>query len=174
MYELYFDGGAVPNPGAGGGGAVLYKDNTETDAISVFIGENETNNTCEYTALIKGLELAIENSITDLKIKGDSQLVIKQMKCEYQVKAEHMKILHKKATELAEKLNNVEYIHIKREFNKRADELAREGINKKEPVESIPEVEDIKKSANDDTIINVPTIESINSLQHADTLNTLV
>ena len=74
MYELYFDGGTVPNPGVGGGGAVLYKDKIETHAISVFVGENETNNTCEYTGLIKGLELAIENNIKDLKIKGDSRI----------------------------------------------------------------------------------------------------
>ena len=153
MYELYFDGGAVPNPGVGGAGAVLYKDKTETHAISVFVGENETNNTCEYTGLIKGLELAIENKITDLKIKGDSQLVIKQMKGEYQVKAENLKTLHQKANELASKLNKIEYIHIKREFNKRADELATEGMNKKEIVELIPEVEDIENAPNDNTIM---------------------
>ena len=160
MYELYFDGGAVPNPGVGGAGAVLYKAKTETHAISVFVGENETNNTCEYTGLIKGLELAIENNITDLKIKGDSQLVIKQMKGEYQVKAENLKNLYNKANELASKLNNVEYIHIKREFNKRADELATEGMNKKETVELIPEVEDIENAPNDNTIFNIPTNET--------------
>ena len=160
MYELYFDGGAVPNPGIGGGGAVLYKDKIETHSISVFVGENETNNRCEYTGLIKGLELAIENNITDLKIKGDSQLVIKQMKGEYQVKAENLKTLHQKANDLANKLNNVEYIHIKREFNKRADELATEGKNKKETVELIPEIEDREKAPNDNTIFNIPTNET--------------
>lgn len=167
MYELYFDGGAVPNPGVGGGGAVLYKDKIETHAISVFVGENETNNTCEYTALIKGLELAIENNITDLKIKGDSQLVIKQMKGEYQVKAENLKTLHQKAKILLNKVQPYELIHVKREFNKRADELATKGINsKKETVELIPEIEDIEKAPNDDTIFIVPTIDSINSKQH--------
>ena len=38
-----------------------------------------------------------------------------------------MKNLNKVANELASKLNKIEYIHIKREFNKRADELARVG-----------------------------------------------
>ena len=164
MYELYFDGGSVPNPGVGGAGAVLYKDGTEAHSISVFVGENETNNTCEYTGLIKGLELAIENKIRDLKIKGDSQLVIKQVKGEYQVKAENMKTLHKKANELLNMITSYEFIHVKREFNKKADELATKGINNKETVELIPEVEDIEKSPNDDTILNVSTIESMNSL----------
>ena len=80
MYELYFDGGANPNPGRAGAGALVYKNNEEILCTSHFVGINQTNNEAEYTGLIKGFELALKNEIYDLTVKGDSQLVIKQMK----------------------------------------------------------------------------------------------
>ena len=128
MYELYFDGGANPNPGRAGAGAVVYKNNEEILCTSHFVGINQTNNEAEYTGLIKGFELALKNEIYDLNVKGDSQLVIKQMKGEYKVKAENLKILYLKAKELEGKFSNIIYLHVKRDFNKRADQLATTGM----------------------------------------------
>ena len=128
MYELYFDGGANPNPGRAGAGAVVYKNNEEILCTSHFVGINQTNNEAEYTGLIKGFELALKNEIYDLTVKGDSQLVIKQMKGEYKVKAENLKILYSKAKELEGKFSSIIYLHVKREFNKRADQLATIGM----------------------------------------------
>lgn len=128
MYELYFDGGANPNPGRAGAGAVVYKNNEEILCTSHFVGINQTNNEAEYTGLIKGFELALKNEIYDLTVKGDSQLVIKQMKGEYKVKAENLKILYLKAKELEGKFSNIIYLHVKRDFNKRADQLATTGM----------------------------------------------
>ena len=79
MYKLYFDGGADPNPGKAGAGAVIYEKNEEILSVSIYVGDHETNNVAEYTGLIAGLELALENNICDITVKGDSQLVIKQM-----------------------------------------------------------------------------------------------
>ena len=130
---MHFDGGADPNPGKAGAGAVIYKNGEEFKTVSVYVGEKETNNTAEYVGLIEGLKLAINSNIANLVVKGDSQLVIKQMKGEYKVKAENLKILQIKAKLLAEKFENIEFIHIKRELNKRADELATLGRDKDEP-----------------------------------------
>ena len=130
---MHFDGGAIPNPGKAGAGAVIYKNDKEFKTVSVYVGEKETNNTAEYTGLIEGLKLALDNNIKNLVVKGDSQLVIKQMRGEYKVKAENLKILQIKAKLLAEKFENIEFIHVKRELNKRADELATLGKNKAEP-----------------------------------------
>lgn len=124
---MHFDGGADPNPGKAGAGAVIYKNGEEFKSISVYVGEKETNNTAEYVGLIEGLKLAFSNDITNLVVKGDSQLVIKQMKGEYKVKAVNLKILQIKAKQVADKFENIEFIHIKRELNKKADELARLG-----------------------------------------------
>ena len=77
------------------------------------------------------------------------------MKGEYQVKAENLKILHQKANILLNKVEPYEFIHVKREFNKRADELATKGINsKKETVELIPEIEEAKYKTDYEELTN--------------------
>ena len=45
-----------------------------------------SNNAVEYTALIMGLELALESGIDILAVYGDSQLIIKQMNIESEVR----------------------------------------------------------------------------------------
>ena len=55
-----------------------------------------TNNVAEYKALIDGLEMAKENSITKINIQGDSQLIINQMTGVYKVKAENLIQLYEK------------------------------------------------------------------------------
>jgi len=130
MYKLYFDGGADPNPGKAGAGAVIYEKNEEILSVSIYVGDHETNNVAEYTGLIAGLELALENNICDITVKGDSQLVIKQMNEEYKVKSEKLKELYAKAKELTYKFAKIKFIHINRCYNKRADELATLGKTK--------------------------------------------
>ena len=66
--------------------------------------------------------------IANLIVKGDSQLIIKQMNNEYKVKHQSMKELYNKAKELEKYFNSVKYIHILREFNKVADELSNDAI----------------------------------------------
>ena len=44
-----------------------------------------TNNEAEYEALIAGLELAIKMGIQDIRILGDSQLLINQVKGDYKI-----------------------------------------------------------------------------------------
>jgi ribonuclease HI len=58
-YALYFDGCSKGNPGPSGIGAVIYKNNVEYWASCRYIGDNRTNNEAEYSALILGLEEAI-------------------------------------------------------------------------------------------------------------------
>ena len=51
------------------------------------VGIKQTNNYAEYMGLIIGLEEAVRLKIIKLIVKGDSLLVIKQMKGEYKVKS---------------------------------------------------------------------------------------
>ena len=131
MYELYFDGGANPNPGHGGCGAVIIENGIEIDASSFYLGNNTTNNIAEYNGLIIGLELALKHNIKNLIVKGDSQLVIKQMQKLYKVKAPHLMEYYNKANDLLIEFDNIEFIHVKRHLNTRADELASLAINNK-------------------------------------------
>ena len=86
-FNLFFDGCSKGNPGDSGAGAVIYQGNLELYSRTLFVGKNITNNVSEYTGLIIGLELALENGIKELAVNGDSLLVIKQMNGEYKVKA---------------------------------------------------------------------------------------
>ena len=124
MYELYFDGGANPNPGHGGCGAVIIENGIEIDASSCYLNNNTTNNVAEYNGLIIGLELALKHNIKNLIVKGDSQLVIKQMQKLYKVKAAHLIEYYDKANKLLMEFDTIEFIHVKRHLNARADELA--------------------------------------------------
>jgi RecQ family ATP-dependent DNA helicase len=126
-YYLYFDGASKGNPGISGSGAVIYKNKQEIWADSIYTDIN-TNNVAEYKGLIFGLENAINLKIKKIIVKGDSEIVIKQMKGEYKVSSPNLIYSNQIANELSKQFNNIEYKHIYREKNTRADKLANEGI----------------------------------------------
>lgn len=126
---LYFDGCSKGNPGRSGAGAVIYDESmTEIWSSAVFVGPHCTNNEAEYTGLLVGLRKAKEMGICCLIVRGDSQLIIRQMKGEYKVKSETLKPLHEEAVELAKSIGQVQYEHVYRELNKRADKLSNLGL----------------------------------------------
>jgi ribonuclease HI len=130
-YTLYFDGACKGNPGIAGAGAVIYDSNKkELWSSSIFVGINETNNTAEYNGLIMGLAQAVEMKINNLIVKGDSELIVKQMKEEYKVSAANLKYLYNNAKKLEKQITNICYKHIYREKNTVADRLANEGTMK--------------------------------------------
>ena len=122
-YSLYFDGCSKSNPGKSGIGYVIYKNGEEIWSECKYIGI-KTNNEAEYSALILGLETALQLDIKDITICGDSLLVINQLTNKYKVKSEKLFDLHDKAKELAKQFNYIEFIHVYRKDNKRADYLS--------------------------------------------------
>ena len=122
---LYFDGASKGNPGVAGAGAVIYDgDDIEVYSESVFVGLKETNNVAEYTGLLTGLKAALNLGKTRLHVKGDSDLIIKQMNGAYQVKSPKLIGLYKEAKKLTEQFEKITFVHVYRHLNKRADELA--------------------------------------------------
>lgn len=127
---LQTDGGARGNPGPSAVAAVFYNDDLEIlNSYSEFIG-NATNNTAEYKALILGIESALKNSYSNLDIRMDSELIVKQIKGEYKVKDENLKLLHAKARELLSKVEYYTISHVRREQNKEADRLVNVCLDK--------------------------------------------
>ncbi len=129
-YKLQFDGCSKSNPGIAGAGAVIYKFNEEISYKIKFVGNNETNNVAEYTGLIIGLKEAINLGIKEIDVEGDSMLIIKQMKGEYKVKSANLIKLYNEAKVLEKEFNIINFKHIYRENNKRADELSNMAISK--------------------------------------------
>ena len=128
-YTLYFDGCSKGNPGPSGAGAVIYDVlMKEIWSVAHFVGSNNTNNEAEYTGLLVGLRRAVEMGMTDLLVRGDSQLIIRQMKSEYKVKSASLRPMYLEAVELAKSIETIQYEHVYREFNKRADELSNLGL----------------------------------------------
>ncbi len=124
-YVLFFDGCSKGNPGFAGAGAVIYKDDEEIWSKSEYLGK-QTNNYAEYYGLIMGLKWAVDNGIKQLSVNGDSMLVIKQMCGVYSVKSPNLLELYKEAVELKSQFETIEFQHIYRNENERADELANE------------------------------------------------
>ena len=123
-FTLKFDGCSKGNPGRAGIGAVIYKNGLEYWASCKYIGDKKTNNESEYSALIFGLEAAIEKNINELSVYGDSLLVINQVNGIYKVKNENLFELFERATELKKQFSYIDFNHIYRKDNKRADELS--------------------------------------------------
>jgi ribonuclease HI len=130
-YTMFFDGCSKGNPGIAGAGAVLYKNGLEIWSKSLFVGEKETNNVAEYHGLILGLEEAVRQNIKRIEVKGDSELVIKQMKCLYKVKSPNMVNLYQKAKVLERNFDKITFFHVYRSENSRADELSNQSIMSK-------------------------------------------
>lgn len=122
-FTMNFDGCSKGNPGFAGIGAVIYKNEEEIWSGSKFIGV-KTNNFSEYSALIFGLKQAIQMGIEHLCVLGDSLLVINQVNGVYKVKSEDLKELYEEVNQLKKQFKIVEFNHVYREKNKRADELS--------------------------------------------------
>jgi ribonuclease HI len=91
--------------------------------------ENATNNVAEYAGAIRALErLRGFGYNGPVEIRGDSQLVIRQMKGEYQVRAPHLKEYHDRLAQLAATFAHVEWVWVPRDQNRRADALTKEAL----------------------------------------------
>ncbi len=123
-YKMNFDGCSKGNPGLAGAGAVIYHFDKEYWADSFFVGEMFTNNHAEYAGLILGLQQAKALGIKHLRVEGDSLLVINHMKGLYKCKSINLIELYEKARELESHFDRIEYVHVFRNQNKRADELS--------------------------------------------------
>lgn len=136
---LYTDGGSRGNPGPAGIGIVLLRENGDVCcAGGRFLGEC-TNNVAEYRALIWGLKTAVNCGVTDLLVRADSELVVKQMRGEYRVKHPGLQPLFARAKDLARELASVRYEHVRREQNTHADELANAAMDSKCDVGDVPD-----------------------------------
>jgi ribonuclease HI len=130
------DGGSRGNPGPA---AIGVHASTGTDTIfqlSEAIG-HATNNTAEYTAVIKSLEHLLVNKIKCDQINFilDSELVVRQLTGQYKIKDANLiklnfqirnKISALKTESLVERIS---FTHVRREQNKIADSLVNRALD---------------------------------------------
>jgi ribonuclease HI len=128
--RLFTDGGSRGNPGPAAYAFVLEsEDGTVLDAHGETIGI-ATNNVAEYSALIAGLERAVELGLGEVEVVSDSELLVKQMRGEYRVKNAALQELVLDASRLARKLERVTYTAVRREHNELADSLVNDALDR--------------------------------------------
>jgi ribonuclease HI len=124
--KVYFDGGCINNPhGRGAGGAVVR--DSEGRLLrhvgqSIAVGK-ASNNFSEWTGLIIGLQAALELGATHVEVFGDSELVIKQCRGEYAVRAENLRPLALQAARIRRQFDDIRFFHHLRKHNKDADSI---------------------------------------------------
>ena len=132
MIVAYIDGGARGNPGpAGYGVRIQSADGAILDELHGALGI-ATNNVAEYNGLLAALRWAVENNVSRVHIRADSELLVKQMRGEYKVKNPGLQPLYVRARLLVAELDDVKFEHVRREFNAEADRLSNLGMDEAE------------------------------------------
>ena len=129
MIVAYIDGGARGNPGpAGYGVRIEAPDGTVLAELHGGIGI-ATNNVAEYNGLLAALQWAVDHGQPRVRIRADSELLVKQMRGEYKVKNPGLKPLYVRARLLVMSLDEVVFEHVRRELNEEADRLSNLGMD---------------------------------------------
>jgi len=131
MYTVYFDGASRSNPGPASYGGVIYDpDGNEIANYKKYIGKH-TNNVAEYLGCFHGIQACIQEGIKNVIIYGDSKLVVEQVSGRWKVRSDNIKPIYNEIKKvLATKpFDKIEFKHVRRNKNKRADELANQALD---------------------------------------------
>jgi ribonuclease HI len=124
VYIAHIDGASRGNPGPASYAVVMRDANGK---IILELGKKlgrDTNNVAEYYALLAALDYAATHNIRALRIRSDSELLVRQMQGRYKVKSSDLKPLYERASKMAHAFEYFVIEHIRRENNSEADALA--------------------------------------------------
>ena len=133
---IYTDGGSRGNPGPAAIGVVFCNEKKQCfKKYSEYLGDNLTNNEAEYRAVIFafqkfkaifGKKLA-QN--TEIELKSDSELLIRQLNGEYKILDPKIQPLFLKIWNLKIDFKRIKFTLILREKNEEADKLVNEALD---------------------------------------------
>ena len=134
-FTIHADGGSRGNPGPSGAGAMI-RDHLGNSVASVsqYLG-TRTNNYAEYEAVILAFETLAKIvrkkvGATEVVVKMDSELVVKQMKGLYKVKHPVLKGQYARLIQVIGAFGKVSFTHVPRAQNSDADALANEAMDR--------------------------------------------
>lgn len=125
------DGGSRKNPGPAAIGIVIWDEShCKLEEYKECIGE-ATNNTAEYKALIKSLELSAKYTRGEVHIFTDSELVVRQMTGKYRIRASHLLSLFHEVKNHERLFSKVVYNIVTRnnKFQIEADRLVNDALD---------------------------------------------
>jgi ribonuclease HI len=126
--HVYFDGASRGNPGPAAIGWAI----VTVDGVVAEGGEriaDTTNNRAEYEALLKALSVARDFGFDEVDVRGDSELIVKQVRGEYDTSHPELRERRARVRELLTEFDRWSIAHVPREINERADELANEALD---------------------------------------------
>lgn len=136
LFSIHADGGSRGNPGPSGAGAMVRDEfGNSVASVSKFLGIR-TNNFAEYEAVILACEALLnivpkgERGTTEVIVKMDSELVVKQMNGVYKIKHPVMKEQYARLTHTAAAFKKISFMHVPRAENSDADALANEAMDR--------------------------------------------
>lgn len=138
--EVHFDGACERAPGGGIAtyGFVVTGEGLDHEESGLAVPpwtERATNNVAEYTGAMRALEyLRSKGYDGGVVVIGDSQLVVNQMRGEYEVKAPHLKPYYEHLTALGQRFQEVRWEWVPREENVLADALSKEALERERPI----------------------------------------
>ncbi|WP_114577780.1 ribonuclease HI [Saliphagus sp. LR7] len=127
--HVYFDGACRGNPGPAAIGWLIVTSEGIVAEGGERIGET-TNNRAEYEALITALEAADDYGYSEVDVRGDAELIVKQIRGEYDTNNPELRERRVRALELLSTFDAWSIEHVPREVNDRADELANEALDR--------------------------------------------
>jgi len=127
LLEVNIDGASRGNPGLSAIGIMVKNNGTILMEHAEFLGIR-TNNQAEYEALKRALEICnqLDKEIT---ILSDSELLVNQRNSKYRLRNQQLKIISREISNLEKNFDKIEYKHISRERNNKADRLANKALN---------------------------------------------
>ena len=135
-FIIYTDGGSRGNPGRAAIGVVICNEkDQEVKKYGEYLGDNLTNNEAEYSAVIfafKKFKALFGKSLaqsTDIEVRADSELVVKQLNGEYKLSDHKIQQFFIEIWNLKMDFKSVKFKHIPREKNREADRLVNEALD---------------------------------------------
>jgi len=134
---IYTDGGSRNNPGPAGIGVVFCNEKSQPiKNYSEYLGDNLTNNEAEYQAVIFALKKfkalfgkkLAKNS--EVELRADSELLIKQLIGEYKILEPRIQSLFVAVWNLKIDFKKIKFTLVSRTKNKEADRLANRAIER--------------------------------------------
>ncbi len=125
----FVDGGSLGNPGPSGIGVVIEGSERGTIRIAKWIGHQD-NNVAEYVALLEALQCALSLEAKALHVYSDSEVMVRQMRGEYNCRSPRLYSLNWICRKLARSFN-FSISHVRREHNSEANGLANSAVSKR-------------------------------------------
>ena len=127
---MFADGASRGNPGPSSIGAAIFDaSGREIHTVSKRIG-HATNNEAEYQAAIAGLEAAVALGAKCIRLRMDSELVVRQLEHRYKVRNARLQPLFVRVLALRRQFESFEVESVPRAMNKRADQLANQALDR--------------------------------------------